>query len=350
MNNMKRKSRSLRLVLVLIGSVIVAAHTLPVRAGTTLSTVRSAGMVRCGVSEETAGFSYKDKAGRRQGFSVDFCRAVAAAALNDGEKVSFRPLSPASRFPVLLSGSIDLLAHTATVTFGREVGIGVEFAGVYFYDGQTFMFPRKSKVKTVGNLKGATICVQKGTTHLKNLENTFGSRGLPYKTLVFDSLPEVTAAFFEGKCRAFTGDRSNLAAVRLTAPGGPGQYDILSGAVSKEPLGPAVRRGDEEWLTLVRWVLYALIEAEERGVTQSNVKELQKTAKDPGLRWFLNSSGELGKSIGLKPDWVAGVISRTGNYGEMYERHLGGRSALKMERGLNRLWSRGGLLYAPPFQ
>ena len=351
MDNMKERYITLRLIFILIAAVTAVAPALPPAwAGTTLSAVRSSGVVRCGVSEEMAGFSYKDKAGRWQGFSVDFCRAVAEAALGDGEKVSVRPLSPASRFPVLLSGSIDLLAHTATVTFGREVGIGVEFAGIYFYDGQTFMVPRKNKVKRIENLKGATICVEKGTTHLTNLEHAFGSRGLPYKTLVFDTLPEVTAAFFGGKCRAFTADRSNLAGVRLGAPGGPGQYDIMAGAISKEPLGTAVRRGDEEWLTLVRWVLYALIEAEERGVTQKNVKELQKTTKDPGLRWFLDSSGELGKSIGLRPDWVAGVISRTGNYGEIYERHLGGKSVLKIERGLNRLWKSGGLLYAPPFQ
>ena len=348
---MRMRSNSPRLTLIIaVVLAAVLAAVLPASAGITLSAVRSSGVVRCGISEEMAGFSYKDKAGRWQGLSADFCRAVAAAALGDGEKVSFRPLSPASRFPVLLSGSIDLLAHTATVTFGREIGIGVEFAGIYFHDGQTFMVPRKSKIKRVENLKDATICVQKGTTHLTNLENTFGNRGLPYKTLVFDSLPEVTGAFFGGKCRALTADRSNLAGLRLSAPGGPDQYDILSGAISREPLGPAVRRGDEEWLTLVRWVLFALIEAEERGVTQGNVRALQKKTKDPGLRWLLNSSGELGKSIGLKPDWVADVISRTGNYGEIYERHLGGKSALKMERGLNRLWNKGGLLYAPPFQ
>lgn len=297
-----------------------------------------------------AGFSYRDKAGRWQGFSVDFCRAVASAALGSGEKVNFRPLNPQNRFPVLLAGSIDLLAHTATVTFGREVGIGVEFAGIYFYDGQTFMVPQKSKIKRMADLKGATICVQKGTTHLANLENAFGNRGLPYKTLVFDSLPEVAGAFFAGKCRAFTADRSNLAGALISAPGGQGRYDIMAGAISKEPLGPAVRRGDEEWLALVRWTLYALIEAEELGVTRKNARELQKTAKDQGLRWFLARSGELGKSIGLKPGWAADVISEVGNYGEMYERHFGRQSAVKIERGQNRLWSRGGLLYAPPFE
>ena len=322
----------------------------PASGGATLSAVNSTGIVHCGISEETAGFSYRDKAGRWQGFSVDFCRAVALAALGNDAKVTFRPLSPASRFPVLLAGTVDLLAHTATMTFGREAGIGVEFAGIYYYDGQAFMVPRKSKVKKVEDLKGAVICLEKGTTHQTNLEYALGSRGIPYTPLLFESLPEMTAAFFGGKCRALTADRWNLAAAAMSAPGGPNQYDIPGFSISKEPLGPVVRRGDEEWLTLVRWVLFALIEAEERGITRANVRSLQKTAKDPATRWFLDSSGSLGKSLGLKSDWVAEVIAGVGNYGEMWERSFGRENGLRIERGPNRLWSGGGLLYAPPFQ
>ena len=347
----KNRSAAIKIICgAFILGIMLALPVSSVLAGQTLSTVRSTGVVRCGISEEMAGFSYKDKAGRPQGFNVDFCRAVAVAALGNGEKTTFRPLSPSSRFPVLLSGSIDLLAHTATVTFGREVGIGVEFAGTYFYDGQTFMVPRKSRVKRIEDLKGVTICVEKGTTSQLNLEYAFQARGLTFKPLVFDSLTEVTGAFFGGKCQAYTADRSNLAAVRSTAPGGPDRFQVLNFSISKEPIGPVVRRGDEEWLTLVRWVLFALIEAEERGVTRSNVRALQKKASDPALRSFLNTSGQLGKSIGLKADWVSDVIAEVGNYGEIYERHFGRQSALKIERGLNNLWNRGGLLYAPPFQ
>jgi general L-amino acid transport system substrate-binding protein len=348
----KVRSNVLRTILIALILVIIGAlSTAPAFAGATLDKVRSMGMVRCGISEEMKGFSYKDTAGRWQGFTVDFCRAVAAAALGDAEKTTLTPLTPSSRLPVLLSGGIDLLAHTATVTFGREAGIGVLFAGIYFYDGQTFMVPRKGKkIRKIEDLNRATICVQKGTTHQANLENAFRARRLSYKPLVIDSLPDVTKAFFSGQCQAYTADRSDLAAVLLSAPGGPAQFEILPGNISKEPLGPAVRRGDDEWLTLVRWVLFGLIEAEERGVTRENVQALRKKTDDPALQWFLNSSGQLGKSLGLKPAWVADVVAQVGNYGEIYERNLGSRSALKIERGLNRLWTQGGLLYAPPFQ
>ena len=338
---------SIALTLVITGTL----NASPALAGATLDKVRSMDVVRCGVSEEMAGFSYKDGSVRWQGFTVDFCRAVAAAVLGNAEKVTLVPLTPSSRFPVLLSGRIDLLAHTATVTFGREAGIGVLFAGIYFYDGQTFMVPRKGKrVRKIEDLNRATICVQKGTTHQANLENTFRARRLSYKPLVINSLPDVAQALFSGQCQAYTADRSDLAAVLLSAPGGPDRFEILPGSISKEPLGPAVRRGDDEWFTLVRWVLFAIIEAEERGVTSKNVRALQKKTDDPALHWFLNSSGQLGKPLGLKPDWVADIVAQVGNYGEIYERNLGSRSGLKIERGLNRLWTKGGLLYAPPFE
>lgn len=351
MNDFNARSIVARMVLIVCILMIAGMVTISsALAGATLENVREIGVLRCGVNEELTGFSYKNKAGRWEGFTVDFCRAVAAATLGDGEKVRFVPLRSPSRFPVLLSGKIDLLAHTATVTFGREAAIGVRFAGVYFFDGQAFMVPRRSGLRRIEDLNGKSICVGKGTTHRMNLEDTFRARGLTYKLLVLDSREEMTKAFLSGRCQAYTADRSSLAAVLVSAPGGSERFEILPGNISKEPLGPVVRRGDEEWFTLVRWVLFALIEAEELGVTRENVRTLQKKTTDPALSWFLNSSGQVGGSLKVKPDWVATVIAQVGNYGEIYERYFGTRSALKIERGLNRLWNRGGLLLAPPFQ
>jgi general L-amino acid transport system substrate-binding protein len=334
----------------LISTLVSLLAYSPTLAGPTLDKVRSAGVVNCGVSEEMTGAASLDAKGRWTGFTVDFCRAVAVAALGDAEKATFTPLTPSARFPVLLSGKIDLLADTATMTFGREAGIGVLFAGIYFYDGQTFLVPAKSKVNKIEDLKDATICVEKGTTHLPNLEYTFRPRKLTYKPLIRDSLKEVAAAFVAGKCQAYTGDRATLGSVLRSAPGGPTAFRILPGNISKEPLGPAVRRGDDEWFTLVRWVLNALIEAEERGITSKNVRSLREKTDDPGVQWFLNSSGRLGKSLGLKPDWAADVVAQVGNYGEIFERNISGKGPLQIDRGLNRLWTKGGLLYAPPFQ
>lgn len=334
----------------LVFGIMLVLNLSLAEAGQTINKIRSTGLVHCGISEETAGFSFKDKNGRWQGLSVDFCRAVATAVLGNGEKVTFVPLITSSRFPVLLSGKIDLLAHITTMTFGREAGIGVRFPGVYFYDGQTFMVPRKSKIRKIENMNRAIICVKKGATHKANLEIAFQAKGLTYKPLVIDSLPEMKEAFFSGRCEVYTGDRSVLAGVQSSVPGGLNQFQILSENISKEPLGPVVRSDDEEWFALVRWVLLALVEAEERGVTSKNVRTLQKTSSDPGLSQFLNYSGNLGKGLGLKPEWVADVIAQVGNYGEIYERNFGDQSSLKIERGLNRLWTKGGLLYAPPFQ
>jgi general L-amino acid transport system substrate-binding protein len=212
------------------------------------------------------------------------------------------------------------------------------------------MVPRRLGFQKFEDLQGATICFEKGTTHLSNLSDYFQQRGLTYKPLVIDNLPGMMEAFFAGQCQGLTSDRSQLAAMRVLAPNGPKGYDILPEIISQEPLGPVVRRGDEEWLTLVKWVLIALIEAEERGITQANVRSLQKTSNDPALRRFLDSQGLPEKALGISPGWVVRVIEAVGNYGEIYERHLGSQSALKLERGLNRLWNQGGLMYAPPFR
>ncbi len=318
-------------------------------AGPTLDLVRANGSVRFGVSEGLPGFSWQDGSGLWQGFDIDFGRAVAAAVLGQPDKASFVPVTTANRFPVLLSGKIEVLARTTTYTFEREAAIGVQFAGIIYYDGQAFMVPKRSGMRGLAELNGSAICLGKRTTHEGHLADYFAQRGWTYKAVVFDSLVEMKSAFFEGQCQALSSDRSHLAAVRQIAPGGPEAYDILPEIISKEPLGLAVRRGDEEWLSIVRWVLYALIEAEERGVTQANVKTLQANVTDLGLRRFLASDGLPEKALRLQPGWVVRVIAAVGNYGEIYERNLGSHSKLKLERGLNRLWNQGGLLYAPPF-
>ena len=293
--------------------------------------------VHCGVTERLLGFSFQDENGRWRGFNVDFCRAVAVAALGDAEKVSFTPLTAPNRFPILLSGKIDLLAHTATWTFEREAGIGIDFPGIYFYDGQTFAVPADKEVKRLEDLNGMTICVEKGTTFQVNMADVFEKRGIKYTPLVVDSQKELVESVTAERCQVCTAERSVLAALLAAVPEGAKRFKILSEEISKEPLAPAVRRGDAEWTTLVRWVLFALIQAEEYGVTSANVRALQKTASDKELQWFLNSRGQRGKALGLKPDWFAEVIAAVGNYGEIYERNLGSASALKIARGLNRL-------------
>jgi general L-amino acid transport system substrate-binding protein len=330
--------------------IVGVLYTSPALSGETLTRVRANKEVRCGVTEQLLGFSFQDENGRWQGFNVDFCRAVAVAALGDAEKVSFTPLTAPNRFPVLLSGRIDLLAHTTTWTFGREVGIGIDFPGIYFYDGQTFVVPVDKKITRIEDLNGMPICVEKGTTLLSNMADTFKKRGIQYTPLVVDSQKELVDAVKAGRCQVCTADRSVLAALLAAGNNRGARFKILPGEISKEPLAPAVRRGDAEWTTLVRWVLFALIQAEEYGVTSANVLALQKTATDPEVQWFLNSCGQRTKSLGLKPDWVADVIAAVGNYGEIYERNFGSASGLNIERGLNRLWKQGGLLYAPSFQ
>ncbi len=320
-------------------------------AGDVLDKVRQNKVVRCGVSEGIVGFSAKDATGRWTGMDVDFCRAVAAAVLGDPEKAKFVPLFASARFPALQSGEIDLLVRNTTWTLGREAFLGVQFTGVLFYDGQGFMVPRKSKVRRIGDLKGATICIEKGTTHEQNLADYFRAHGLNYKPLILESVAEIRDAVVSGRCQAYTSDASQLASVRMEVPDGTKKYIILPDLISKEPLGPVVRRGDEEWFTLVKWVLFALIQAEELGITRENVRALKETSTDPAVQRFLGRmGGGFGKALGVDNDWVARVVESVGNYGQMFERNLGREGVLKLERGLSRLWNQGGLMYAPPFR
>ena len=318
-------------------------------AGDTLARVKSRKVLRCGVSEGLIGFSVKDPAGEWTGLDVDFCRAVAAA-VGERVKVQFVPLFASARFPALQADEIDLLVRNTTWTLGREAFLGVQFAGILFYDGQGFMVPRRGKVRRIADLKGATICVVKGTTSEQNLADYFRAHGWTYQPLVLESVAEIRDALVSGRCQAYTSDASQLASVRMEVPEGTKRYTILPDLISKEPLGPVVRRGDEEWFTLVRWVLLALIQAEELGITRENVRALRDTSTDPAVQRLLGKTGGFGKALGVDNDWVVRVVGTVGNYGEIFERNLGRESVLNLERGLNRLWTQGGLMYAPPFR
>lgn len=319
-------------------------------AGETLNGVRSKGVLRCGVSEGLPGFSIKDAKGRWTGMDADFCRAVAAAVFGDPEKVAFYPLTASKRLPALRTGEIDLLSRNTTWTIGRETGLGAQFVGTLYYDGQGFLVRKGGGITKISDLKNAAISIEKGTTSQANLDDYFRAKGWKYKPIIFESLIKAQEAFFSGQCKAYTSDRSNLAAARSGIRDGSKTYTILPGQISKEPLGPVVRRGDEEWFTLVRWVLFALIEAEEQGVTQANLRVKEKEKGNPDMERFLGSSGNFGKNLGISNDWTVRIIESVGNYGEMFERNLGRGSPLGLDRGPNRLWNKGGLMYAPPFR
>jgi general L-amino acid transport system substrate-binding protein len=319
-----------------------------VDAGTVLEGVKARGQLRCGVSEGIPGFSERDGDGRWRGFEVDFCRAVAAAALGDPERVEFVPLRASTRFPALQSRKIDLLLRNTTWTLTREAVLKVQFPGILFYDGQGFMVPAAANIVTPADLDGATICIEKGTTHRRNLEEYFRANGWSVEPLVIDSASEAAQALFVGRCRAYTSDAAQLAAIRQWAPKDPRDFVILPERISKEPLGPVVWGGDPEWTTLVRWVLNTLILAEEQGVTRDNLDAVIAENRNPLVRRATDEQEMIARALGIPALWGARVLKAVGNYGEMYERNVGRDSQLDIERGLNRLWTQGGLHYAPP--
>jgi len=332
-----------------IALFILAWLAPPATAGDTLAQVKSRGTLRCGVSNGIAGFSIKDASARWSGLEVDFCRAVAAAALGNAEKITFVPLLASERFPALKSNAIDLLARSTVWTLSREAGLKVLFPGILLYDSQGFMVQATGGVKSAAQLNGETICVEKGTTHERNLAVFFSAHGRSVSPLVIASATAVAVAFFSGRCKAYTSDISQLAVARLRAPAGQ-TFDILPEHISKEPLGPVVRSGDDEWLTLVRWVLFALIAAEEQGISRDNVRAIRETTRHPALRRAVGADGGFGPMLGTDQNWALHAVESVGNYGEMFERNLGGHSPLHLERGLNRLWTLGGLMYAPPLR
>ena len=316
-------------------------------AGKDLDAIKANGAIKCGVSTGLAGFSIADSRGNYTGLDAEFCKALAAAVLGDASKVTFAPLSAQQRFTALQSGEIDLLSRNTTWTLTRDASLGLVFAGVMFYDGQGFMVPKDLGVKSAKELDGAEVCVQTGTTTELNLADYFRANGMGFKPVVFENLEESKTAFFNGRCQVYTTDRSGLASIRSADAPNPDNYVILPETISKEPLGPVVRRGDDEWFTIVKWMLYALIEAEEKGVTSQNVDEM-KSSQDPAVQRLLGVSGAMGKMIGLDNDWAVRAIKAVGNYGELYARNV---LPIGLPReGPNALWTQGGMMYAMPLR
>jgi len=338
--------RSMRIA----GLALLAAATLSpaaARAGKTLDAVRQRGEVICGVNTSAPGFSGADSQGKWTGLDVDVCRAVAAAVLKDASKVKFVPLNSQQRFAALQAGEIDILSRNTTWSLTRDASLGIVFTGIDYFDGQGFMVPKKLKIDSAKKLGGATVCVQAGTTSEKNVADFFQAHGLKYKSVVFDTAEAIQSAFFSGRCQAYTTDMSDLAGAR-TKTAKPDDYVILPEVISKEPLGPSVRRGDDEWFQIVRWTLFGLVEAEEAGLTQANVDKEKAESKDPVAQRLLGVTDDMGGLLGLDKEWLYRAIKQVGNYGESFERNLGPKSALGLPRGPNNLWSKGGLMYAPP--
>jgi general L-amino acid transport system substrate-binding protein len=312
----------------------------------TLDDVKKKGFLQCGVSPNLAGFSTADASGERRGFDVDFCRGLAAAI---GVDVKFTPLTAKDRFPALQSGEIDVLYRNTTATMNRDTKLGFDFAAINYIDGQGFMVRKSKKIKTAKQLNGATICVETGTTTEKNLADYFRTNNLKFKALTYEGADNVRNAYDAGRCDAFTTDASGLASQRPVLAK-PDDHIILKEIISKEPLGPATRHGDNQWTDIVRWVFNAHVIAEEKGVTQANVEQIKASSDDPEVKRMLGVTDTMGPDTGLPQDWAVKAIKAVGNYGEIFERNLGPKTPLKLERGLNALWTHGGLLYVPPIR
>jgi len=327
---------------------LVLAAAAPAAAGT-LDQVKSKGYVTCAVNTGLAGFSMADRQGRYAGLDVDACRAVAAAVLGDASKTKFVPATAQQRFALLQTGEVDVLTRNTTWTLERDTANGLTFAPVNYYDGQGFMVAKKLGVTSAKQLDGATICVQPGTTTELNLADYFRSNHLNFKPLVIEKLDEVENAFFSGRCDAYTTDRSGLAATRAGKAPNPDDYVILPEVISKEPLAPAVRHGDDEWFDVVKWAMFGMIDAEEKGITSKNVDDMLKS-DDPEIKRMLGVTPGMGKNLHLDEKWLYNIIKQVGNYGESFERNVGKESPLKLARGLNELWTRGGLMYGMPIR
>lgn len=330
-------------------SLCVAA-SLPAHAGKTLDAIKARGQLVCGVNTGLPGFGAADSNGKWSGMDVDVCRATAAAVLGDAEKIKYVPLNAQQRFTALQSGEIDILSRNTTFTLTRDASLGMHMTAVLYYDGQGFMVPAKSKFKSAKQLKGQTVCVQSGTTTEKNMTDFSRTYDLKLKPVVFEKLEAATGAYFSGRCAAFTTDAAGLASVRAKEAKNPADHTILPELISKEPLGPMVRRGDDEWTAIVKWTVYGLLEAEENGVTAANVDDLKANSKDPVVGRILGSTEDTGKLLGLDKEWLARAVKTTGNYGEIFERNVGPKSDLQLPRGLNNLWNKGGVQYAPPIR
>lgn len=315
----------------------------------TLSAVKQQGVVRCGVTTGFAGFSAPDDKGVWKGLDVDMCRAVAAATLGDATKVKIVPLSAQQRFTALQSGEIDLLARNTTVTQSRDTSVGVIHTGINFYDGQGFLVPKSLGVTSAKQIDGATVCMQTGTSNENTMADWARANGVKYKPVVIEQFNEVVNAFAAGRCDVFTTDASGLASIRISKLSNPDNYVILPEIISKEPLGPFVRQGDDVWLNVVKWSLQAMIGAEELGLTTANVDE-QLGSTNPNIQRMLGVTPGSGKNLGLDEKWAYNIIKQVGNYGESFERNVGMGSSLQIQRGLNAQWTHGGLMYALPIR
>jgi len=315
-------------------------------AQSTLDAVKSKGFVQCGVNTGLAGFSQPDSKGVWRGIDVDACRAVAAAVFGDANKVRYTPLTAQQRFTALQSGEVDILSRNTTWTITRDTSLGLNFVGVNYYDGQGFMVHRKLNVKSARQLSGATVCVQPGTTTELNLSDYFRANRMSFKPVVIEKLEEVLNAYFAGRCDVFTTDHSGLIALRASRAPKPEEHVILPEIISKEPLGPVVRHGDDRWFDVVKWSLFAMLEAEEMSLSSKNIDQAA-SSKDPAVQRFIGASGDVGKMLGLDNRWAFNIVKQVGNYGESFDANL---KPLGFERGLNRLWNQGGIMYAPPIR
>lgn len=340
---MKRTLLSLAL-----GTAVSLAGISAASAGT-LDDVKSKGFIQCGVSQGLIGFSNPDDKNNWNGLDVDFCRAVAGAVFGDGQKVKFTPLSAKERFTALQSGEIDILSRNTTWTMSRDTSLGLVFAGVTYYDGQGFMVKKSLGVDSAMKLDGASVCTQTGTTTELNLADYFRANNMKYEVVAFEKADEVIQAYDSGRCDVFTTDQSGLYAERLKLKN-PDENVVLPEIISKEPLGPVVRQGDDAWFNVVKWTYFALLNAEEAGVTSANVADMMANSTDPGVRRMLGVEGDYGKAIGLENGWAANAIKAVGNYGEIFDRNVGPDTNLKISRGINALWNKGGIQYAPPIR
>ncbi len=318
----------------------------PALAQSTLDSVRSKGYVQCGVNTGLAGFSQPDSKGVWRGIDVDVCRAVAAAVFGDAGKVRYTPLTAQQRFTALQSGEVDILSRNTTWTITRDTSLGLNFVGVNYYDGQGFMVPKKLNVKSAKQLNGATVCVQPGTTTELNLADYFRANRMSFKPVVIEKLEEVLNAYFAGRCDVFTTDHSGLIALRSSRAQNPADHVILPEIISKEPLGPAVRHGDDRWFDVVKWSMFAMMEAEELGLNSKNIEQQAKST-NPSVQRFVGATGDIGKMLGIDNRWALNIVRQVGNYAESFEANL---KPLGFERGLNRLWNQGGLIYPPPIR
>jgi general L-amino acid transport system substrate-binding protein len=339
---MKNKLMSLALGVGLSVAAVSAAS-----AGT-LDDVKGKGFIQCGSNPSLIGFGFPDDQNNWTGFDVDFCRALAAAIFNDPTKVKFTPLSAKERFTALQSGEIDVLSRNTTWSMSRDTSLGLKFAGVTYYDGQGFMVKKSLGVNSSLNLNGASVCTQTGTTTELNLADYFKANNMTYQVVAFEQEQEVLKAYEDGRCDVYTTDQSGIYAQKLKLAA-PDDHVVLPEIISKEPLGPLVRQGDDAWFNVVKWTYYALINAEELGITSKNVEEM-KNSTNPEVMRFMGKEGDFGVGVGLTNDWAAQIVKHVGNYGEVFERNLGEGSQLKIARGKNALWSKGGLQYAPPIR